>query len=179
MNDGFDRVVHSRVYLLTFTTYGTRLHGDNRGTVDRSHSRPGQPLAGRDPDRAMKEFLLMRFAPMVLDAARRAIVTATVREVCRHRDWSLLALNVRTNHIHAVVAGLASPEKMMNDLKAYSTRRLVEAHECEPGHRVWTRHGSLRQLSTPRAVEAACRYVCEGQGEDLAGGGAEGLAAAR
>ena len=179
MNDGFDQVVHSRVYLLTFSTYGTRLHGDARGTVDRSHNRAGQPLAGRDPDRAMKELLLLRFEPMLLVAARRTIVTATVREVCEHRDWSLLALNVRTNHVHAVLAGLALPEKMMNDLKAYSTRRLIEAHECEPGRRVWTRNGSARWLCSPRSVEAACRYVCEGQGEDLAGGGAQGLAAAR
>ena len=31
-------------YLLTFTCYGTRLHGDTRGTVDRNNNRYGMPF---------------------------------------------------------------------------------------------------------------------------------------
>jgi hypothetical protein len=35
-------------YHITFGTYGTRLHGDPRGTVDRSMNRPGDPIIGAD-----------------------------------------------------------------------------------------------------------------------------------
>jgi len=31
-------------YLITFRTYGTWLHGDMRGSVDRHHNRYGAPL---------------------------------------------------------------------------------------------------------------------------------------
>jgi REP element-mobilizing transposase RayT len=176
MNGELDLAVHTSVYPITFTSYGTRLHGDVRGTVDRAHARPGQAQAAWDPDRAIAALERMRSEPMVLGRAERATVDATVRAVCAHRGWSLLALSVRTNHVHAVIAGKASAERMMNDLKAYATRRLVEAHLCERGRRIWTRHGSVRQLCAPRSVEAACRYVCEGQGTDLADGVARGLA---
>jgi len=37
-------------YLITFTTYGTWLHGDPRGSVDREHNVWGTPFL--DPDRA-------------------------------------------------------------------------------------------------------------------------------
>jgi hypothetical protein len=31
-------------YLITFPTYGTWLHGDERGSVDRDHNLPGTPV---------------------------------------------------------------------------------------------------------------------------------------
>jgi hypothetical protein len=31
-------------YLLTWTRYGTWLHGDERGSVDAEHHTPGEPL---------------------------------------------------------------------------------------------------------------------------------------
>ncbi|HEX9659180.1 MAG TPA: hypothetical protein VGA18_02730, partial [Rhodothermales bacterium] len=38
-------------YLITFTTYGTWLHGDERGSVDPGHSIPGTPPLERDAHR--------------------------------------------------------------------------------------------------------------------------------
>jgi len=104
---------------------------------------------------------------MRLDATRRAVVERTVREVCHHRHWALLAVSVRTNHVHAVVRADAAPERVMNDLKSYATRRLVEAGLLRRGDKVWTRHGSTRWLDDERSVEAARRYVDEGQGAEL------------
>ena len=43
-------------YLITFHTYGSWLHGDAKGSVDREHSRYGGAFAPSDADRlvAMK-----------------------------------------------------------------------------------------------------------------------------
>jgi hypothetical protein len=43
-------------YHITFGTYGTRLHGDERGTVDRSMNHPGDPVIGAEPDWQRMEF---------------------------------------------------------------------------------------------------------------------------
>ncbi len=51
----------------------------------------------------------------------RAIVLQALAEVCRHRGWNLLASQVRSTHVHFVVAADAAPEKVMNDVKAYSS----------------------------------------------------------
>jgi hypothetical protein len=58
-----------------------------------------------------------------------------------------------------------TPERVMNDLKAWATRRVVEAGLRPHGTRLWVRHGSTRHLWRPEAVEAACEYVIAGQGE--------------
>ena len=81
----------------------------------------------------------------------------------------LHAINVRTNHMHAVVTANTSPEAVMNSFKSWSTRRMVEAGLFARGDKVWVRHGSTRYLWKPAQLETACRYVADSQGEDLGG----------
>ncbi|HEX8341891.1 MAG TPA: transposase [Tepidisphaeraceae bacterium] len=156
-------------YFITFTTYGTRLHGREEGSVDRQHNAPGTPTLPANPNREAAERRAMRQPPYALDAARRAVVLRTVREVCRHRQWILLAAHVRSDHVHVVVAAPAvTPEKVMADLKAWASRRLREA-SAEPADRDrWTQHGSTRYCNTPASVEAAITYTLDGQGPRMA-----------
>ena len=76
-------------------------------------------------------------------------------------------MNVRTNHVHAVLSGDEAPESMLTALKAWATRRLAEAALIERGTKVWTRGGSTPYLWTPDDVAAAAWYVSEGQGPNL------------
>ncbi|MEX0784178.1 MAG: transposase [Dehalococcoidia bacterium] len=85
------------------------------------------------------------------------------------RDWELMALNVRTNHVHAVVDANATPERVMNDYKVWATKRLRTERITAPKRPIWARHGSTIWLWTGRDLEAACAYVSEGQGNDLPG----------
>jgi REP element-mobilizing transposase RayT len=105
--------------------------------------------------------------PVVFDAEHRAIIRRTIAKVCAHRNWDLLAVNVRTNHVHVVVAAEDTPELVMTSLKSWSTRRLVAAGVTQRGSPVWSRHGSTRYLWTERQVGDACVYVVEGQGAAL------------
>jgi REP element-mobilizing transposase RayT len=153
-------------YLLTFHTYGTWLPGDPRGSVDVRHHAAGAPCVGSYPPRLVSSTERLRHAIVLLSEAERAVVLRTVHEVCRHRAWILLAVHVRTNHVHVVVRGEPSPERIMNDLKVWATRRVVEAELRPRGTTLWVRHGSTRYLWTPQSVDAACTYVVEGQGAD-------------
>jgi REP element-mobilizing transposase RayT len=68
-----------------------------------------------------------KLAPVKLNAVRRAAVEQAVKETCEVRKWSLIALNVRTNHVHIVVAiGEADPGRALNALKANATRTMRE-----------------------------------------------------
>jgi REP element-mobilizing transposase RayT len=156
-------------YLITFTTYGTWLHGDERGSADREgHNRFGEEYLPPDSSRVRLERSELVGEPYRLDEMRRALVLATIQEVCSFRGWQLLAIHVRSNHLHVVVAGNRSPERMMNDFKSYASRRLNEA-KCDPTEcNRWTRHGSTRYLWTEDHVGTAIRYVVEGQGEPMA-----------
>jgi alanine--tRNA ligase len=154
-------------YFITFHTYGTWLHGTDRGSVDQTHDQYGEPFLDSDEWREQEECLRLKHQPIVLDDARRAIVDQTIREVCAHRGWTLHALNVRTNHVHVVVSAGVEPEKLLNDLKSYATRRMVEAGMFPPDTKAWTRHGSTRYLWNADSITAACQYASEAQGADL------------
>lgn len=156
-------------YLITFTTFGTWLHGDRRGSVDLDHNTPGAPFLDAAPRRVRWERVNARQAPVILDATAREIVRAAIVGVCLYRGWSLHALNVRTNHLHAVVSAAAPPESVMHDFKAYATRALRQKGRAADGASPWTAGGSTRYLWKARDVETACHYVLEGQGPDLLG----------
>ena len=66
-----------------------------------------------------------------------------------------------------VVPAPEIPERVMNTLKSWSTRRMVEAGALPPGTTPWVRHGSTRYLWKHDQILSACRYVSEGQGVDL------------
>ena len=54
-------------YLITFACYGTHLHGDESGSVDRRHNQPGSRAIDADPGRAALERRLMNQLPYALD----------------------------------------------------------------------------------------------------------------
>jgi hypothetical protein len=56
----------------------------------------------------------MNEPPYLLDCNKGEVVLEALLEVCAYRGWELFAAHVRSNHVHAVVAGDAAPEKMMN-----------------------------------------------------------------
>ena len=155
-------------YLITFTCYGTWLHGEEKGSVDDQHNRPGTPFLPPDVELRALEQCQMDQPPYLLDEVRRTTVRNAIVEVCRYRDWTLSALHVRGNHAHAVVAAAVPPEKIMNDFKAYASRALNEAGLDDRQRKRWTRHGSTRYLWYPQHVASAVAYVLKGQGEPMA-----------
>jgi hypothetical protein len=142
-------------YFITFACYGTHLHGDESGIVDRSHDVFGSPFAEASPDRREIKREQMDQPPYYLDQERRATVLNTLREVCQHRNWNLLATHVRTNHVHAVVEAEVRPEMVMNTFKSYASRGLNLLGIDAPERKRWARHGSTRWLWTDEAVKEA------------------------
>jgi REP element-mobilizing transposase RayT len=152
-------------YFNTFACYGARLHGADDGSVDIDHNLPGTPFLPVDPTRRVMEQGRMDQEIYTMDAARRSVVLRTIREVCDYRKWVLIAAHVRTNHVHIVVEADATPEKTMNDFKAYCSRRLTEAGLDSKDRKRWARHGSTRYLWKTEAVDAIVHYTLHEQGE--------------
>ena len=144
-------------YFLTWVTYGTWLPGDERGWVQ---YHKGWQLP--DPVREREAAALMTEAACRLTPEQREAVELQVAETCRHRSWKLHAVNCRSNHIHVVVSGPASPMKIRVDLKAWTTRCL--RGRFDP-HREqwWAERGSIRYLNDEISLEAAIVYVLDGQ----------------
>jgi len=156
-------------YLITFRTYATWLHGDERGSVDHDHNTPGTPLLGLDAPRHLRETRRLKHAPITFERPHRVIVHRTILEVAAYRGWTIHTLHVPTNHVHVVIAEPQPPEHVMTSLKSWSTRRLVDAGLLRRGSKVWSQHGSTCYLWKPEELAAACRYVCLSQGAELDG----------
>ena len=153
-------------YLLTWTCYGTWLHGDERGSVDRDHNAPGMPFLPPNETRLMHAVRQMARRPVRLSTAARRVVDQTVRSHCGVRSWTLHALNVRTNHVHAVVSCDIQPGRAMEQLKAWTTRRLRESGEADRNAPVWTEGGSRRWLWNAESLRRAIEYVNDHQGDE-------------
>ncbi len=154
-------------YFITFTCYGTWLHGDEHGSVDREHNAPGTAVLEPNARRHGHEQEQLRQPPYSLDPPRRQVTLQAIREIAGRKGWVLHAVHVRSNHVHAVVTAVGPPERVMNDLKTAVSRRLNKAFPSEQDRTRWTRHGSTRYLWTEEAVRQKVHYVLNEQGEPL------------
>lgn len=151
-------------YFLTFTCYGTWLHGDERGSVDIGHNVPGTPTLAPNAERFAQEREQLNELPYELDAPRREITLRALCEIVRRKGWMLHAAHVRSNHVHIILTADSPPERIMNDLKTAASRALNKAYPAEQDCTRWTRHGSTRYLWKEEALAEKIRYVLDGQG---------------
>jgi REP element-mobilizing transposase RayT len=154
-------------YHIIWTTYGSWLPGDHRGWVKKNVKgiQDANPRLEASARKAMAQ------DQVVLTGPQRTLVEKTIREHCRIRDWKLHALNVRSNHVHVVVAAGRDPDDVMGQLKAWCSRKLSDAAGLEntvavkAGRRHWfTEGGDKEIIASVEYLERAIQYVVEGQG---------------
>lgn len=170
-------------YFISFRCYGTWLHGDERGSMDRSRNHAfGAPAIAPDPGRTRYEHSVSSYPPMTLDGKMRETVEQTIREVCLFRGWHLHAANAQKDHVHTVTtANGAQPEKVLNDFKAWCTRRLREATSLTLGLPQDNPLADARATawSTPRespSIPAGSLQPHDREVPQSRGGNADGLA---
>ncbi len=155
-------------YFITFRTRGTWLHGDKRGSVNRFHNKFKTAKIRHEQQWLEINRARLIGEPITLNARQRACVRKAIRETCKIRDWRLFALNIRTNHVHAVViAPGKTASAVLNALKANSTRLMRERSTWVSDRSPWSDKGSTRYLGNEASVSRACNYVEYGQGDDL------------
>jgi len=113
-------------YLITFRCHGTRLHGDERGSIDRVNNGYQTPYISPNSNWHAHNKKQLGSEPITLNAAQRNAVERAIRETCEKRKWLLHAVNARTNHVHSVITAGKPPGVMLNALKANATRIMRE-----------------------------------------------------
>lgn len=167
--DGFevwDEKTLPLAYLITVRTYGTWLHGDERTSVKRDGwNHFGHPRYR--PNASLESWMRaeMNGDPVLFCETMRNIADVAVRDLCKHRGYSLYALNVRSNHLHAVIAAAMKPERIADAVKAAVTKSLRLAGYFSMEAKVWSRGRSRRYLWKPSHVKAAVEYTHFGQGD--------------
>ncbi len=163
MSDYFDEGIPLG-YHITFRSYGTWLHGDARGSVDRFHNRFGAPRIPRNEQWHEYNRKQLKHPPVILKPLQRELIESAIREICTTRKWTLWVTNARTNHIHSVISALCKPERIRSAIKANATKKLREAGLWQLESTPWARKGSIKWLWTERALMNAIVYVETEQG---------------
>ena len=159
-----------RYWLLTWTTYGTWLPGDERGfvsNVDRGDgvghrvNRLGTEPSADIPRLENYARNKLCGSPVFLAESQAEILLAQFHETAAIRSWTLLAVAIMRSHIHVVVGVMADPDPatLLRDLKGYGSRALNRRFECPASVTWWTESGSRRRLPDERAIAAAVEYV--------------------
>ncbi len=142
------------VYILTFSTYGVHLPGDERGSYN--HVREGRRRFFA-PSTRLEAFAREKMRQPKYDlssAAVRVAMRDSIVGVCRFRGWNLFALHIRVSRVHAVVETIGPASRILSDFKAYATRALREQGLEAPGRLIWAHGGSAHELSNRDAVSA-------------------------
>jgi REP element-mobilizing transposase RayT len=145
-------------FFITWPTYGTWLPGNDRGWVEYHH---GWQL----PNRNLESMCTtqMKEKQCLLVPGEREIVIAQVSETCQFRDWTLHAIDCRSNHAHIVVsAAKTAPKKIRKDIKAWCTRRLKERSNQNRSN-WWAERGSIRYIWNEDSLARVVLYVTEAQ----------------
>jgi REP element-mobilizing transposase RayT len=155
------RIEPMTTWHVTFGTYGTRLHGNDRPTVDRRNNRVGQPFLGRDEQRRAREQSRLRSSPISLTDEQRELIEGVLPQLCARGGWVLRAVAAGWDHVHVVCdAPSAVHGKQVRRLvKRWLTQVLNERWPRSRGSAWWAEGGSTKAVKDPAYLASAVAYV--------------------
>ncbi len=155
-------------FFITFITYGTRLHGDSRGTVNRNQNQFGSQFVSPNDEYCERMHKKLQYQKFLLNESQRKTVLKSIVYACKHYHWHLIAAHVRSNHIHFLLNAEKDPDFIAIKVKAFATRFLKKSHPEIPIQKYWTRGQSTRYVWKKSMVYVAADYIIERQGEKMA-----------
>ncbi len=164
---------HARTWLLTWTTYGQWLPGDERGYVSRtpkaggSHpvdNIPGTPYEAdhRDVEESARE--RMKGKPVSLTSEQAACAYESLIDTAGRHAIMLITLSVMHNHVHLLCQSDRDGAELLKLFKGSSSRQLGKRFNLKAAPRWWTKSGSRRFMKPGSDLSPAVRYVREQKG---------------
>jgi len=138
-------------YMITFTTYGTWLQGDERRFVkDGITYAANQSLADSNKQDLSKN-------PVKLSKNHRAIAARAIFEKANRLNQKILALAVCSNHVHIVVDYVPIP--MGKIVSYYKNAAQAALRKVGLTDRVWTKGFDKRYCFNDQALKSRIDYV--------------------
>ena len=148
---------------LTFGTYGTRLHGDNRPTVDRQHNQRGEGFVEHDPKRAKAERDRMRGNPVYLAGPQRAVIESVIPDICKRGGWTyrICAAPDEADHVHVLLDAERSidPDAILKWLKRWLGDALTQRWGMPISGTWWAKAGSTPAVKDEAYLNNAYHYI--------------------
>jgi len=149
---------------ITFGTYGARLHGGSKPTVDRQHNRLGERQIVDAPSRERYERSLLSDRPVLLTLEQQEFVQSVLPEICRRGGWDYVEGSAASNHVHVVldVDCRVHGKQVRPLIKRWLTQALNarwEGARRSDGMAWWAEGGSARAVRGHDYREVVIDYV--------------------
>ena len=146
---------------ITFGTYGTRLHGDIRPTVDRNHNRVGTPFLTPDSRRRALEHESLKFDSVYLTREQCLEAQARLPEICSRGGWTLRVCSASSDHVHLVldIVPEVHGEKARRLIKRWLGEALTARWPRAKGASWWAEEGSNKAVKDEEYLNNAYEYV--------------------
>ena len=138
-------------YMVTWTTYGTWLQGDERGYV-----KNGKILAQNDKlrsaNRRQQKYSTVRF-----NSEQKQIVQNSIIKEAQRINHKMFAIAVCSNHVH-LVAGV-SKESIEQAVHRYKYSATLALRKLGTDGKIWSKGFDKRFCFTDRELENKIKYV--------------------
>lgn len=134
-------------YHMTFGTYGMRLHGDARGTVDRQRNKPGEPIVGQNQSWVAFEKVRLNHPPVSLTLSHQLKIESLMPSICERGDWEHWITAAESDHVHTLitVTGHADTKVVRKLIKRWLGQALSEQYrEIKDRQPWWAEGGSIK-----------------------------------
>ena len=148
-------------WYITWGTYGARLHGSSRPTVDREHNERGEPFLPRDSEREAANSAVMCFPPRYFTGEQCSVAEACIPEICVRGGWELRVCSAAADHVHVLcdVEPAIHGEKVRRLLKRWLGQELAKRWPLEPKQTFWAEEGSNIAIHDEDYLNNAFRYI--------------------
>jgi len=146
-------------YHITFGTYGTRLHGSDRPTVDRSQNKFGEPIIGKDTEWETMERSLLKFPPRILTNEQRIFVESTIPSICIRGGWEHVTTAAAKDHVHNIIRASVEGQDVRKWLKRWISQAMSQQWPLLPDQVWWAECGSVKWIWVDDYYDRAVDYV--------------------
>jgi REP element-mobilizing transposase RayT len=138
-------------YMITWTTYGTWLQGDERGYVKNGKTYPGnQALKTANESSQSAE-------PVLLSKTEKQIVRQAIIKEAALQGQQIYALSVCSNHVHVVCEYIQEPISKI--VAYYKKAARLSLKSAGRAGKVWTRGYDKRFCFDRTTLKQKIKYV--------------------
>jgi REP element-mobilizing transposase RayT len=146
---------------ITWGTYGSRLHGGHRPTVDRVHNKLGEEFIGRDAWRERTTKTITNFPPITLTLEQRSCIETTLADICARGGWTYRICAAETDHVHLLCD--VHPDTRGKQVRALAKRSvgdvLMAFWPLDQAATWWAEGGSNKAIHEERYLTNAYNYI--------------------
>lgn len=152
---------HLTTWHITFGTYGTRLHGGERPTVDKGHNQLSEAFVRPRNEREESARDRMRFPPRFLTSEQRKFTEIELPLICERGGWTYRVCSAGSDHVHLLcdVARDVHGEKVRRLVKRWLGQALSARWPLPKGASWWAEEGSNKAVHEEAYLNNAFAYV--------------------